>query len=90
MNPTFESMYFRSWLDGNGCNTIYCSKQNQEVAILHSVDCIANDRECGWVPYKLNIKSESEVTHLKDQGYTYETKMRCREILWSKLVEDIF
>ena len=38
-NPTFKSLYTRSWYDANGCNPVYCSQQNQDILWLHSKTC---------------------------------------------------
>ena len=89
INPTFESLYMRNWLDGNGCNPIMCSKREQEVIILHNDYCVSGRRLCCWMPYSLAYTNENEVIPLERGKYAYERKMRHREILWSKLTEDI-
>ena len=89
INPTFETLYMRNWLDGNGCNPIMCSKREQEVIILHEDNCVSGRRLCCWSPYLLATIIKNEVTHLERGKYAYERKMRHREILWSKLVEEI-
>ena len=38
-NPTFETFYVKNWYNANGCNSIYCGKQNQEIARFHSDKC---------------------------------------------------
>ena len=87
INPEFGSFYIKNWLDGNGCNAIYCSEQGQELAILHCQKCVSNQKKCGWTPFTLSIKNNG-VTHLELEKYAFECKMRYREILWPKLAED--
>ena len=73
-------------MDGN---PIMCSKREQEVIILHEDNCVSGRRLCCWSPYLLATIIKNEVTHLERGKYAYERKMRHREILWSKLVEEI-
>ena len=89
MNPIFETLYMRNWLDGNGCNSVMCNEREQEVIILHNDYCVSGQRLCCWSPYSLATINKNEVTHLARGKYAYERKMKHREILWSKLVEDI-
>ena len=85
-NPEYGSLYTKNWLDGNGCNSIYCNNLSCEVIILHGKKCVVKDKTCSWTPYTLSEHGNS-VTHLELGKYTYECKIRYREILWPKLVE---
>ena len=89
MNPSFKTLYMRNWLDGNGCNSVMCNEREQEVIILHNDYCVSGQELCCWSPYSFATIKKNEVTHLERGKYAYERKMRHREILWSKLVEDI-
>jgi hypothetical protein len=59
------------------------------VIILQDDYCVSLRRLCCWTPYSLASKNENEVIYLERGKYAYELKMRHREILWSKLTEDI-
>ena len=84
INPECKTLYSKSWFDGNGCNSIFCSTLNQEIAILHSEKCVSNTKTCCWSPYTLLVKTDS-ITHLEFDEYTYECKTGFREILWATL-----
>ena len=43
-NPTFETLYMRNRLDGNGCNQILCSKREQEVMVVHNDHCVSGHK----------------------------------------------
>ena len=45
-NPTFESYYTKSWVDGNGCNAVHCNKLGHEVIIMHVWRCASRDKTC--------------------------------------------
>ena len=45
-NPTFGSLYSKSWFDINGCNPVYCGSINQEIAWLHSERCWSKNQMC--------------------------------------------
>ena len=46
LNPSYGSLYLRSWYDANGCTPIYCSKNNSEIAWLHHSDCTDDTNPC--------------------------------------------
>ena len=35
-NPTYKNFYTKEWLNGNGCNAIYCSELQEDVIWSHS------------------------------------------------------
>ena len=84
VNPECGSLYSKAWLDANGCNSIFCSNLSQEIAVLHSEQCVANTKTCCWIPYTLSVNTDS-ITHLEIDEYTYENKTGYREILWATL-----
>ena len=45
------------------------------------------NKKCGWTPVTLSTKSNG-VAHLEMEKYPYEDKMRYRDFIWPKLVED--
>ena len=89
-NPSLGSFYTRSWVNGNGCNAVFCNKKSQEVAILHCERCVANIKSCSWAPYLLSTNKEG-VTQLELQdyieNYTSECKTNMREIMWIQLID---
>ena len=84
INPESGSLYSKAWLDGNGCNSIFCSNLSQEIAVLHSEQCVSNTKTCCFSPYTLSVKTDS-ITHLEIDEYTYDCKTGYREILWATL-----
>ena len=52
-NPTFQTFYTKEWLNGNGCNAIYCSELQEDVIWLHSDRCWTNEHPCYFTPYNL-------------------------------------
>ena len=87
-NPSFKSLYMKGWLDRKGCNAIYCSQLNQEVAILHCETYLLDTKPCAWAPYEQN-QTKDHVTHLNLANYIYECKIRHRDLLWDKLIKVI-
>ena len=88
LNPTFESFYSKDWLDGNGCNSIFCSELGREVLVLHCSKCVNKIKTCCWIPYSVSVKVDG-IMHIESRNFTYERKMRHREILWPKVLEAI-
>ena len=86
VNPSHQNLYTKNWIDGNGCNSIFCRELSQEVIILHCEKCISNRRTCYWSPYTLTVKINA-VAHLELDKFTKEPNHKLREILWSKLIE---
>ena len=35
-NPTFGTLYIKNWYNANGCNALYCTLRNRDVASLHT------------------------------------------------------
>ena len=82
-NPTFGSLYSKSWWDGNGCNPIFCHQKNQEVAWLHHNQCWSNVKTCHLSKNQL-LKETNGIYHLEiDQYIIY-----C-EIQWEALAQTI-
>ena len=75
-NPTSGSYYTKNWVDGNGCNTVYCENLGQEVVILHCEKCVSDKKSC--------CKS-SELLHLPLDKYAKKAELGYRDILWPKL-----
>ena len=73
-NPTFETFYTKEWLNGNGCNAIYCSELKEDVIWLHSERCWTNEDPCYFTPCNL-------------QGRKYEPGY-LHHIKFSRFVED--
>ena len=87
INPEYGSLYTKAWLDGNGCNAVFCRKLSQEIAILHSVKCVSNLKTCCWTPYTVSMKKDS-IIHLECDNYTIECHIGYREMLWARLSAD--
>ena len=68
INPEYGSLYTKAWLDGNGCNAVFCRKLSQEIAILHSVKCVSTLKTCCWTPYTVSMKKDS--TSSAEQNHT--------------------
>ena len=73
-NPTFETFYTKEWLNGNGCNAIYCSELKEDVIWLQSERCWTNEHPCYFTPCNL-------------QGRKYEPGY-LHHIKFSRFVED--
>ena len=56
-NPTFKSFYSKAWLDQNGCNPVYCTERNEDVAWLHNDKCWSGELPCSWPPHIYRGKS---------------------------------
>ena len=85
-NPTFKSFYTRSWYDANGCNPVYCTIQNQDIAWLHCQKCWTDKESYCWKPSMvLGIPVEMEsVRHIQSEGH-----LQSGEVNWPMLVKDI-
>ena len=81
-NPTFGTLYSKSWWDGNGCNPIFCDRKNQEVAWLHHDKCLSKVKTCYLAQ---NHLAEKDGTfHLEIDKYI----IYC-EIQWEALASKI-
>ena len=87
-NPTFGSYYTKSWVDGNGCNTVYCDKVGEEFAILHCEKCVMGKKSCCWAPYNLSSNCKG-ILHLELNTYTKEGKIGTKDILWPSLTNNM-
>ena len=81
-NPTFGSLYSKSWWDGNGCNPIFCVRKNQEVAWLHHEQCLSKVKTCHLSQNHLTEKDG--IFHLEIDKYI----IYC-EIQWEALATKI-
>ena len=82
-NPTFGSLYSKSWWDGNGCNPIFCHQKNQEVAWLHHNQCWSKVKTCHLSKNQL-LKETNGIYHLEIDRYI----IYC-EIQWEALAQTI-
>ena len=85
-NPTFKSFYTRSWYDSNGCNSVYCTIQNQDIAWLHSKQCWADKEHFCWRPSPVlgkPIELET-VPHILSNGH-----LQNGEVNWPLIIKDI-
>ena len=85
-NPSFGTFYTRGWFDLKGCNQVFCSDLDRQVAILHCEDCLKEETSCCWAPYKLSSKSE-DIIHFQTKNFIKHTKMSHIEVLWPQLSE---
>ena len=78
-NPSFGTFYTKSWYNANGCNALYCSLQNRDVAWLHSEKCWREDVACFW-PGSI---AKSSVKH-----FQMVKVIKNREIFWKDVIRD--
>ena len=78
-NPTFETLYTKNWYNKNGCNPVYCTIQNRDVAWMHVQKCWSEDMSC-FGPYSLARKL---VKHFKT-----EEVISNGVISWSSISEE--
>ena len=78
-NPKFDTLYTRDWYNANGCNAVYCTTQNRDVAMIHADKCWSNKVKCFW-PRK-------EKTFVKH--FQLEKVIKNEEIHWETLLEEI-
>ena len=78
-NPKFDTLYTRDWYDANGCNAVYCTTQNRDVAMMHSEKCWSDKVKCFWPR-----EEKSCVKH-----FQLEKVIKNEEIHWQTLLEEI-
>ena len=78
-NPKFDTLYTRDWYNANGCNAVYCTTQNRDVAMIHADKCWSDKVKCFW-PRK-------EKTFVKH--FQLEKVIKNEEIHWETLLEEI-
>ena len=78
-NPTFKSFYTKAWLDQNGCNPVYCTERNEDVAWLHNDKCWSGELPCSWIPHIYIGKSlkPGKAKHLEYSKFVRDTKICC-------------
>ena len=80
INPEYGSLYTKAWLDGNGCNAVFCRKLSQEIAILHSVKCVSTLKTCCSTPYTVSMKKDStssaEQNHTRDLSKVLQSNIK--------------
>ena len=62
-NPTFDTLYTKSWYNKNGCNPVYCTHHNRDVAWLHAEKCWVKDISC-FGPFTM---AKTLVKHFKTE-----------------------
>ena len=78
-NPSFDTLYTRDWYDVNGCNAVYCTTQNRDVAILHSEKCWSNTDKCFWPRNEKSVRKH----------FLSEKVIKNGEVHWQTLLEEI-
>ena len=78
-NPSFGTFYTKSWYNANGCNALYCSLQNRDVAWLHTEKCWKEDVACFW-PGSI---AKNSVKH-----FQMDKIIKNREIFWKNVIKD--
>ena len=85
-NPSFKQLCVKNWIIPNGCTSLFSKKVNQEIAILHSEDCIKNKNQCpdlpDWYPGEHN-NYDGSIWHNELGKYLFG-----RKIDWSILNVD--
>ena len=82
-NPASTDLYLNNLIIPNGCTTLFSKRANNEIAILHSQDCLQRKNVCSdlptWYPFE-DQKYDGVVWHIEIDKYLLD-----RTVNWQAL-----